>query len=74
MTRQHDADPDAEDDEYEDDDPTDPRHPDYDLSESVPYAPYEPPSKPWFMRRLALIVTAIIVIAGLFIPYLQNIF
>jgi hypothetical protein len=56
------------------DDPTDPEHPDYDLSVASPYAPYEPPPKPWFMRRLALILVAIVVITGLFVPYLRNIF
>lgn len=76
MTRPYDGELDDEqDDEDEDeDDPTDPRHRDHDLSVSSPYSPYEPPPKPWFMRRAALILVAIVVIVGLFIPYLQNIF
>ena len=58
----------------EEDDPTAPGHRDFDLSTASPYAPYEPPPKPWFMRRVALILVAIVVITGLFVPYLRNIF
>ena len=61
-------------DEPAEDDPTAPGHRDFDLSTASPYAPYEPPPKPWFMRRVALILVAIVVITGLFVPYLRNIF
>jgi hypothetical protein len=78
MTRPTDPDYEFEDiidDERDnDDDPRDPRHPDHDLSESMPYSSYEPPPKLWFTRRLVLLVVAVLAIAGLMIPYLQNIF
>ena len=61
-------------DEPAEDDPTAPGHRDYDLSTASPYAPHVPPPNPWFMRRVALILVAIVVIIGLFVPYLRNIF
>jgi hypothetical protein len=65
---------DADDAGLEDeDDPTDPRHPDHDLSVSAPYIQFQPPAKPWFTRRLVLILIAIFAIGGLIIPYLRNI-
>ena len=57
----------------DEDDPTDPSHPDYDLSVSAPYIPFEPLAKPWFTRRLVLILIAVFAIGGLLIPYLRNI-
>ena len=61
-------------DEYEDDDPNDPRHRDHDLSTS---ADYEFDSwaneKPWFLRRWALfLVSGILILSlvlGLILPY-----
>jgi hypothetical protein len=53
-------------DEYDDDDPNDPRHRDFDLSES---APYEFDSwtddKPWFLRRWVLLTVSVLVVLGL---------
>ena len=55
-----------------DDDPTDPAHPDYDLSTARPYTSYEPPARPWYSQRWLLIIVALAVIAGLVLPYLRN--
>jgi hypothetical protein len=64
-----DADEDEEEDLEVDDDLSDPRNPDHDLSEWAPASlPYE--EKPWFIRRWVLIVVAVLVIIGLMLPVL----
>ncbi|HEU0072799.1 MAG TPA: hypothetical protein VFS30_02215 [Dehalococcoidia bacterium] len=55
--------------EFEDDDPNDPSHRDYDLSNSAPYDFDEPYEKPWFLRRWLLLLVSLIVLAGLLLPY-----
>jgi hypothetical protein len=58
--------------DYEDD-PNDPRHPDFDLSEAGgPVYHYELPSKPWYLRRWLLLLVAVLVIAGLVVPLLPR--
>jgi hypothetical protein len=52
----------------EDDDPNDPRNPDYDLSESGIHA-YRESIKPWFLRRGFLVVVGILVILGMLLPF-----
>jgi len=50
------------------DDPNDPDHPDFDLSESAPYdfdGPYE---KPWFLRRGVLLLVSAVLIFSLLLP------
>jgi hypothetical protein len=61
-------------DEDEDDDPNDPSHRDYDLSESAPYASYEEQTRPWFTRRWVLLIVAVLIIASLLLPYLDDLF
>jgi hypothetical protein len=56
------------------DDPNDPRHPDHDLSESMPYSSYEAPPKPWYTRRWLMLIVAIVMITGLLLPYLRDFF
>ena len=56
------------------DDPNNPSHPDHDLSESVPAAPYEPPPKPWYVRRWVLLIVAAVTIVALVLPYIRNLF
>ena len=53
-----------------DDDPNDPSHPDFDLSESAPYDFDEPYEKPWFLRRWLLLSVSLIVVFSLLVPYL----
>ena len=53
---------------YEDD-PTNPAHPDFDLSEGAPYGS-EPPRKPWFLRRWALLLVSSVLVVSLVLPYL----
>jgi hypothetical protein len=55
--------------EYEDDDPNDPSHPDYDLSESAPYDFDRPYEKPWFLRRWFLLTVALLIVFSLLLPY-----
>jgi hypothetical protein len=60
---------DLEQQDYEFDDPNDPRHPDFDLSESAPYdfdGPYE---KPWFLRRGVLLLVSALLIISLLLPF-----
>jgi len=57
----------------EDDDPNDPSHPDYDLSNSAPYDFDEPYEKPWFLRRWVLLLVSVIVLVGLLLPYLWRV-
>ena len=53
-------------------DPNDPSHPDFDLSESAGYTYWEPPPKPWFVRRGVILAVTLLVIAGLIIiPLIQ---
>jgi hypothetical protein len=74
MRRDDDRDPPADDrDLYPEDDPTDPSHPDFDLSEAAPYSPYEGAPRPWFTRRWFLMIVALLVVVGLFLPYLRTI-
>jgi hypothetical protein len=55
--------------EYEDDDPNNPDHPDFDLSESAPYD-FDPPyEKPWFLRRWVLLLVSLIILVSLLLPY-----
>ena len=58
----------------EEDDPTDPSHPDYDLSTASPYRHVDPQPRFWFTRRWVLIVVAFVAITGMLLPYLQDIF
>jgi hypothetical protein len=55
--------------EYEDDDPNDPSHPDFDLSDSAPYEFDEPYRKPWFLQRWVLLLVSLIVVFSLLLPY-----
>ena len=61
--------------EEKDDDPNDPEHPDHDLSESVPpFISHDRWPKPWFTRRWALTVIAVLAVGGLLLPFIRNIF
>jgi hypothetical protein len=53
----------------QDDDPNDPSHPDYDLSDSAPYDFDEPYEKPWFLRRWVLLLVSVIVVVSLLLPF-----
>ena len=53
----------------DDDDPNDPSHPDFDLSDSAPYDFDEPYEKPWFLQRWLLMMVSAIVLFGLLLPY-----
>ena len=55
-------------DDYEDDDPNNPRHRDYDLSEAGIGSHLEYDQPPFFLRRGVLIVVSVLVIAGLLLP------
>ena len=73
MTREELPRPDGDlkDDAAEDEnDLSDPRHPDHDLSQWSPYNPAAHDAKPWFIRRGALLVVSFLVIIGLILPYL----
>jgi len=54
-------------------DPTDPSHPDYDLSEAAGYGTWEPTEKrsPWLRRTL--VVVSILIILGMLLPALIRI-
>ena len=58
----------------DEDDPTDPQHPDYDLSTASPYRPVEAQPRFWFTSRWVLILVAVVAITGMVLPYLQDIF
>jgi hypothetical protein len=64
-----------EQDEIEDD-PNDPAHPDFDLSEAAAsetgWSYEERTAKPWFIRRWALLIVAILVIVALVVPLLPR--
>ena len=51
-------------------DPSDPAHPDHDLSVSAGYGNWEPSPKPLLVRRGVMILLTLLVIVGLFIPLL----
>ena len=53
-------------------DPNDPSHPDHDLSISSSYL-WEPPPKPFYLRRGVILVVTVIVILGLLLPVLARI-
>jgi hypothetical protein len=58
--------------EFEDDDPNDPSHPDFDLSDSAPHdfdGPYE---KPWFLRRWLLLLVSLLVVISLLLPFVMR--
>jgi hypothetical protein len=59
--------------ESQTDDPTDPTHPDFDLSEAAPYSSQEH-RKPWFLRRWALIVVSALVVVSLVLPYVWRLY
>jgi hypothetical protein len=53
----------------DEDDPNNPDHPDFDLSESAPYdfdGSYE---KPWFLRRGVLLLVSALLIISLLLPF-----
>lgn len=54
------------------DDPNDPLHRDFDLSESAGWGSRHPAPKPWFLRRWALLIVAALVILALVIPILPR--
>ena len=54
-------------------DPTDPSHPDHDLSEAPSYGAWEPAEKPSPWLRRALVVVSILVILGMLLPALIRI-
>ena len=51
-------------------DPTDPSHPDHDLSEAAGYGAWEPVEKPNPWLRRALVVLSLLAILGLILPVL----
>lgn len=53
-------------------DPSDPSHPDHDLSTSSSYL-WEPPAKPLYLRRGVIAFVTILVILGLLLPVLARI-
>jgi hypothetical protein len=54
-------------DEYDDDDPNNPSHRDYDLSESAPYEfdSWTSGDRPWFLRRWVLLTVSLLVVLSL---------
>ncbi|HXH22502.1 MAG TPA: hypothetical protein VNN10_10755 [Dehalococcoidia bacterium] len=63
-----------DDDEAEDDDdPNDPWHRDFDLSEAGgPAYHYEVSPKPWYLRRWFLLLVAVLVVASLVLPLIPR--
>jgi hypothetical protein len=51
-------------------DPTDPRHPDHDLSEAAGYGAWEPAEKPSPWLRRTLVVLSMLAILGMILPTL----
>jgi hypothetical protein len=51
-------------------DPSDPSHPDYDLSEAAGYGAWEPAEKPSPWLRRALVVLSMLAILGMILPAL----
>jgi hypothetical protein len=62
---------DLNDDYDEDDDPNNPSHRDYDLSEAGIGSHEEYDSKPFFLRRGVLIVVSVLVLLGLLLPFIR---
>ena len=58
-----------DDSDREDDDPNDPSHPDFDLSNSAPYDFDEPYEKPWFLKRWLFLFVSFVVILSLLLPF-----
>ncbi len=59
--------------EPEEDDPNDPSHPDFDLSDAGgDWYHYEVASKPWFTRRWVLLLIGALVIVSLIIAILPR--
>jgi len=54
-------------------DPTDPSHPDYDLSEAAGYGAWEPTEKRSSWLRRVLVVVSILIILGMLLPALIRI-
>lgn len=54
-------------------DPNDPTHPDYDLSEAAGYADWEPSPKPALLRRGAVLLITLLILAALLMPVLLRI-
>jgi hypothetical protein len=65
---------DAADDDWDEDDPNDPSHPDHDLSTSAEYDFDRPAEKSRLARRWIALIIAVVMITGLVLPYLLNIF
>jgi hypothetical protein len=51
-------------------DPSDPSHPDHDLSEAAGYGAWEPAEKPTPWLRRALVALSLLAILGLILPVL----
>ena len=62
--------PPPQDPDPEPDDLSDPRHPDFDLSEWAPYGIGDEQAKPWFIRRGVYILVAFLVISSLVLSFL----
>jgi hypothetical protein len=59
--------------EDEEEDPNDPSHRDFDLSEAGgPVYHYDVPEKAWFLRRWFLLLVAVLVVLGLVLPLLPR--
>jgi hypothetical protein len=73
---QDDFDEDEEREGFEDDgledDPNDPSHPDFDLSDSAPWHYVEPQGKPWFLQRWVFLILAVVIIFSLILPFLPR--
>ncbi len=54
-------------------DPSDPGHPDHDLSEAAGYGAWEPAEKPSPWLRRILLILSILVILGMLVPTLIRI-
>jgi len=50
-------------------DPSDPTHPDYDLSVAAGYGGWEPEPKPILLRRGVVVAVTVLVIVALLIPF-----
>jgi hypothetical protein len=55
----------------DEDDPNDPRHRDFDLSEAGIGVHRDYDKKPFFLRRGVLLVVAVLVIVGLLLPFIR---
>jgi hypothetical protein len=61
------------DQERDPDNLSNPQHPDHDLSEWAGSFERPAPPKPWFVRRWALLVVAVLVISSLLLPYIARV-